>query len=440
MSKSKLTLPQNCEIEVLEHGRKTRDFRLVFESPDGNDYRSEVYHPRKGEQTKRAAYEVCKRYGWLDHPPATGVLTIEELHKLERLVDDAIDDMDRNTRRYVPDSEKAWREIFDFSDGEFWSSGDDLLACGDPPIPEQDCDFDDGWTAYNYTQDIGRVIPGGVKSVEVKQGPRGIELITFHSGDCDGNWDVEAEFVRFQPGAKITEEDKQLAAEAHKACDAAREAYNAASQKDANYGDLLKAWRKAGDLVRITNMLHHVDGEEEYWDPDDFAYHAVRMNCYWTLLRYQRYEIWCAIRGEDPLSNVSCEHEDVDAVYDVTACVRKGKTEISAEHVSGTLELEDEAMDYLGKNDSVEEIKKIVQEFPKGRPIKLDTDRWGMRKGWEPLKVAVASVTLRVTLRGSRDLPMTPLRVRQVSCKGLAEDVMRMMHQIDKHFPKEETP
>lgn len=126
-------LPSNCVIEPLDYDRKDRAFRMVFQSEEGEDYQSEVYYPGKGQRLKSAAYEICARYGWLEFPPATGVLTKEELMKLDDLVDNA---MDAHPERYVPDPEKAWRDMFDWDDdaGEFYMDGNDLLACGDPPI------------------------------------------------------------------------------------------------------------------------------------------------------------------------------------------------------------------------------------------------------------------------------------------------------------------
>ncbi len=64
----------------------------------------------------------------------------EELLKLEDLVDNAIDDMESNPERYVPDPEAFWRDLFDWAEDtqEFFMDGNDLMACGDPPIPEYD--------------------------------------------------------------------------------------------------------------------------------------------------------------------------------------------------------------------------------------------------------------------------------------------------------------
>jgi hypothetical protein len=435
-------------IEHLGHDRKDRAFVLVFQADEGDDYRSEVYYPDKGQKTKSAAIEICRRYGWLEFPPANGILTREELLELDSLVDDAIHDMDARPERYVPDPEKAWRDMFDWSDDaqEFYMDGNDLLACGDPPIPSQDCDLDSGWTHYNYAHDIYRVIPASVKDrgqkhykasmgMSPRKGPRGIEVISFSSGDMDGNWDTEAQFVRHQKGVKLTEEDRERCVATGKANEEARDAYNKASKEDSNYGDLWRAWCKAGDAHKLAKTLRFEDLEEEYWDPEEFRYYAVQMNCYWTLLRYKRYEIWCALHGEDPLGNVHHERAETSATFDVTASTNGGKTEITAVLVKGDAELEKEALDYMGKH-TVAEIKKILKENPKGRPIKEDKDRFGLRKGWVPGKVTASTITFRVSMAGSITLPLTPLRIRKVSCKGLAEDVKRMMHQIDKHYPQ----
>jgi len=64
---SKIQLPKNCEIELIEEG--SRDFRLRFTSDDHQDYVSEIYTPAKGQRTRRAAYEVCEKFGWLKEPP-----------------------------------------------------------------------------------------------------------------------------------------------------------------------------------------------------------------------------------------------------------------------------------------------------------------------------------------------------------------------------------
>jgi hypothetical protein len=434
-------LPTNCVIETLDYDRKDRAFRLVFQSEEGNDYCSEVYYPAKGQRLKTAAYEICARYGWLELPPAAGVLTRAELLKLETLVEDAIYDMDRRPERYVPDPDKFWREMLDWDDdrGEFYMDGSDLLACGDPPIPSQDCDRDDGWTAYNYSHDMYRVIPASVvkrRTAKTSKGPRGIEVISFSSGDMDGNWETEAQFVRHQKGVKITaDEDRQRATLTGKANEDARAAYNAASIEDSTYGDLYRAWVKASDAHKLAQTLRCENIDEECWDPEEFRYYAAQMNCYWTLLRYKRYEIWCALHGEDPLGNVNPESEDVDAVFEVTARQRgNGELKLTAIHVSGNLELEKEAIDYVAGH-TLEEIKEIIRENPNGRPI--GEDRWGsLRKGWTPGRVTVASATFIVTMKGRVTLPLTPLRIRQVSCKGLEEDVKRMMHQIEKHYPE----
>ena len=445
---SKNTLPENCEIEVLDYDRKDRPFVLVFRSDEGEDYRSEVYYPAKGQRLQAAAHEVCARYGWLDFPPSMGVLTREELLELDALVDAAIYDMDRRPERYVPDPEKAWRDMFDWADDaqEFYMDGNDLLACGDPPIPSPDCDLDSGWTHYNYTHDIYRVIPASVKDrgqkhykasmgMSPRKGPRGIEVISFSSGDMDGNWDTEAEFVRHQKGVKLTEADRERCVATGKANEEAREAYNKASKKDSNYGDLWRAWCKASDAHKLAKTLRFDDIEEECWDPEDFRYYAVQMNCYWTLLRYKRYEIWCALHGEDPLGNVHHEHTQTSATFDVTARIKGDKTEVTAKLIKGDADLEKEALDYMS-GYTVDEVKEVLKENPKGRPIKEDKDRWGLRKGWVPGKVTDDAVTFRVSMAGSITLPLTPLRIRKVSCKGLAEDVKRMLHQIDKHFPQ----
>lgn len=433
-------LPKNCVIEPLDHDRKRRGFRLVFQAEEGEDYRSGVYYLAKGQRLKSAALEICARYGWLEFPPATGVLTMEELLKLETLVDDAIDDMDRRPERYVPDPDKFWREMFDWSDdrGEFYMDGSDLLTCGDPPIPSPDDDREDGWTAYNYVHDVFRVIPLSVqkkRTAKVTKGPRGIESITFSYGDMDGNWETEAQFVRHQKGVKITEEDRQRAVATSKANEEARAAYEAASREDSNYGDLYRAWVRASDAHKLAQTLRCEPIDEEYWDPEDFRYYAVQLNCYWTLLRYKRYQIWCAIHGEDPLGNVNPESEDVEAVFEVTVRQRgNGETKITTVRVSGNSDLEKEAIDYVSGH-TLEECKEIMRENPNGRPI--GEDRWGsLRKGWTPGSVTVASATFVVTIKGSRTLPITPLRIRQVSCKGLEEDVKRMIHDIDKQYPE----
>lgn len=414
----------------------------MFQAEEGEDYRSEVYYPAKGKRLKSAALEICARYGWLEFPPATGVLTREELLKLETLVDDAIYDMDRRPERYVPDPDKFWREMFDWSDerGEFYMDGSDLLACGDPPIPSPDDDKEDGWTAYNYTHDMFRVIPLSVqkkRTAKVAKGPRGIESITFSSGDMDGNWETEAQFVRHQKGVKITEEDRQRAVATSRANEEARAAYEAASREDANYGDLYRAWVQAVNAHKLAETLRCEPIDEEYWDPEDFRYYAVQLNCYWTLLRYKRYQIWCAIHGEDPLGNVNPETEEVEAVFEVT--VRQhgsGETKITAVHVSGNSDLEKEAVDYVD-GYTLEECKEIIRKNPQGRPV--GEDRWGsIRKGWTTGPVTVASATFVVTMKGRRTIPITPLRIRQVSCRGLEEDVKRMLHDIDKQYPDEQ--
>lgn len=432
---SKNTLPENCEIELLDPPNKERAFRLRFVSERGEDYLSEVYYPAKRQRLQSAAMEVCRRYDWLDFPPATGILTIEELRKLEALVDDAIYDMEDNPDRYVPDPEKFWRDLFDWADAdqEFFADGNDLLACGDPPIPE----FDEGhWTHHNYTHDIGRFIPDAVRSMQVSSGPRGIEIVKFSSGDMDGDWDTEAEFIRRQPGAVVSKADRERAAEASRALDEAYNAYRAVDSKDATYGELYQAWRKAASAHEIyRNMLHYDDPEDEYWDPEEFQYYATQMNCYWTLLRYKRYEIWCAIHGEDPLGTVNAEYSDVAAVFEVTVRQRgDGHQKVTTKHVSGDADLEKEAIDYVAGH-TLEELKEIIRENPNGRPI--GEDRWGgLRKGWRPGKVTLAEVTFVVEMKGRVALPITPQRIRQVFRKGLQEDVMRMLHQIEKHYPK----
>lgn len=433
-------LPLNCEIETLDCNRKDRAFRLVFQAEDGgDDYHSEVYYPAKRQRLHTAAYEICARYGWLEFPPATGILTREELLKLEDLVDNAIDDMESNPARYVPDPEAFWRELFDWADDdqEFFMDGNDLLACGDPSIPELD---EDHWTHRNYTHDIGRIIPKAVRDMKVSAGPRGIEIVKFSSGDNDGNWDVEAEFIRRQPGARITEEDRARGRETKAALEAAYQAYQAVDSKDATYGELSKAWRLAANADEVNrNMLGYNREEEDYWEPEEFRDYAVQMNCYWTLLRYKRYEIWCAIHGEDPLGNVNAEYEQVRATFDVTARTKGGNTVLTASLVKGNADLEKEALAYMDRY-TVAELKKTLKENPKGRPLKEDKDRYGMRKGWVPREVTVASVTFRVSMAGRRMMPVTPLRIRQVSCRGLEEDVKRMMFQIEKNFPLDGGP
>lgn len=439
MSKSK-KLPPNCEIEILDRcfKRERPGFRLRFYNDDNahGDYVSEVYYPGKGQRLKSAAYEICQRYGWLEFPPATGVLTKEELEKLETMVEDAIYDMEENPARYVPDPEKFWRDLFDWSDDdqEFFADGNDLLACGDPPIPEYD---ETHWTHHNYTHDIGRIIPKVVRDMQVSSGPRGIEIVKFSSGDMDGDWDIEAEFVRRQPGAVLTAEDKARGKETREALDAAFAAYKAVDDKDPAYRELSNAWSAASRAHEINrNMLGYAD-DDDYWDPEEFQYYAAQMNCYWTLLRYKRYEIWCAIHGEDPLGNVNAEHEDVDAVFEVTVSQREdGHQKVTTKHVSGNADLEKEAIDYIAGH-TLEELKEIISENPTGRPV--GEDRWGsLRKGWAPGEVTDTAATFVVEMKGRRALPVTPHHIRQVSCRGLQEDVLRMLGQIEKHFP--ETP
>ncbi len=441
MSK-KYTLPPNCEIEVLDYDRKERPFRLHFYAEKGEDYLSEVYYPAKGQRLKAAAYEICARYGWLDFPPATGILTREQLLKLDAMVDDAIYDMDAHPERYVPDPEKAWREMFDWDDEdrEFYCDGNDLLACGDPPVPSPDCDLESGWTSYNYTQDVYRVIPESVrgggqvrrsKVAEPRKGPRGIEVVTFHSGDMDGNWEVEAHFVRHQPGVKITAADRERVKIAAKAHEEAREACNAASQKDSNYRDLYTAWVKTETAHKLAKAMVEEDIEEESWDPDDFRCYAVQLNAYWTLLRYKRYEIWCALHGEDPLGNVMAESETVSGTFSVVARQRRGKVEVQAELLKGDPRLKAKAIAYV-EGYSLEELKQFVREQPEGKQHQYG----GEEDGWKPGKVTVASVELIVTLTERFITAPSAQRIRQVSCKGLEEDVKRMMSEIEKRYPK----
>lgn len=409
---SKYTLPTNCRIELLRPESKTdRAFILVFEAENGDDYRSEVYYPAKGQRLKAAAWEVCQRYDWHEFPPATGVLTKEELEKLYDMVEDAIYDMDARPERYIPDPEKFWEDCFSWADREFYADGDDLLGCGDPPIPSYDDDLEDEWTAYYYIQDQGRGIAAKVRELEVTKGPRGVEMIRFHSGDLDGNWDVDAEFVRIQPGAKVTKADKKRLELARGNLDRTSDA---------------RTERQIAALI--------IDEQEECWDPEDFRYHAIRMNCYWALLRYKRYQIWCAIHGKDPLGNVFPEHESVDVTYDVTARVKQGKTVTEAVCVRGTDDetSRKEAIRYLGGH-TVEELKDILKEFPEGRPLGTEGER---SRGWIPGKATLASITFQVTIKERRPVPITPHHIRQVSCKGLAEDVKRLLHDLERHYPE----
>ena len=65
----KYTLPANCSIERVGVTKRDRAFRLIFQADEGEDYTSEVYVPLKGESIKRAAYEVCVKFDWIDEPP-----------------------------------------------------------------------------------------------------------------------------------------------------------------------------------------------------------------------------------------------------------------------------------------------------------------------------------------------------------------------------------
>jgi hypothetical protein len=67
--KTKLTLPDNCSIERLGTTKRDRAFRLHFLADEGQDYFSDEYVPGKGESLKRAAYNVCVKFDWLDEPP-----------------------------------------------------------------------------------------------------------------------------------------------------------------------------------------------------------------------------------------------------------------------------------------------------------------------------------------------------------------------------------
>jgi len=367
------------------------------------------------------------------------ILSEKTLRKLEALVDEAIYDMDRRPERYVPDVDKFWREMFDWSDdrGEFFMDGSDLLACGDPPIPSPDDDRDDGWTSYSYSHDMYRVIPVSVtnrRAAEIRKGPRGIEVISFSSGDSDGNWETEAQFVRHQKGVKITEEDRQRLLVTGEALESARVAYQAAAQGDSNYGDLYRAWRAAASAHDLAKTLRYEDIDEECWDPEEFRYYAVQLNCYWTLLRYKRYEIWCSLSGEDPLGNVRPESERVAGMFDVTITTRKGETSIASKRVRGDRFLEDEAIKFVA-GYTVAEIKKIVRKNPQGSPKKKERISFMLTHWWKPLDSAIGSVTLRIGIAGTRQVPITPERIRIVSCRGLEKDVRRILKEIEKRYP-----
>lgn len=431
-------LPKNCEIECLDHPRrKDRAFRLIFRNEDGEDYRSEIYYPAKRQRVKTAAYEICQRYGWLEFPPATGILTREELVKLDHMVEDAIQDMDANSARYVPDPEKFWNDMFNWAedDQEFYMDGNDLLACGDPPIPSPDCDRDDGWTQYNYTHSVYRVVPSSVskqKAAKLTRGPRGIEVIEFSSGDMSGDWNTDAVFVRHQKGVKITKEDRERCFATSKANEEAREAYNKASQEDSNYGDLYRAWVKAAEAHKIASTLRDESIEEEYWNPEEFRDYATQLNCYWTLLRYKRYQIWCALEGKDPLGNVSPITEQVTGTFSVVATQRQGKVDFEVELISGDIRLQEKAFRYV-EGHTFEELKTYVHAQPEGRKHKYG----GEEDGWKPGKITVASVEFIVTLTERFTAAPDAHRIRQVSCEGIQEKVKRMIAEIEKRYPKQ---
>lgn len=434
MSK-KNTLPENCEIETLDYDCKDRAFQLRFYAEDnGDDYLSEVYYPGKGQRLTTAAYEVCARYGWLDFPPATGILTKEELEKLDRLVADAIYDMDRNPKRYVPDTDKFWRDIFEWPEDEEFHS--EMTVDGDPPIPSPDCDRDDEWTAYNYGQEFTRVMPASAKALSAKKvkGPKGIEILEFHSVDMDGNWDHDATFCRWQKGVKVTKEDLKRHQDnlaAVKASWDAREGLQAGSPE---FDAANKVYWAAREACKVTGVFPRAEMYKDNWDSEDFRRYAVQLNCYWTLLRYKCYEIWCAIHGKDPLGNVHCEHKQTSATFDVTTTMVDGVPVTTAKRIKGDPELEGEAIRY-GGGYSVAEIKKIIRKNPQGIPLKPERWSYSINHGWKPRKSPRGSVTLRVFMKGTQTLPLTPQRIRQVSCKGLQEGVLRMLHEIDKHYP-----
>lgn len=368
------------------------------------------------------------------------ILSEKKLHELDALVDEATSDMDRHPERYVPDPDKFWREMFDWSDerGEFYMDGSDLLACGDPPIPSPDDDLDDGWTSYNYTHDMYRVIPASVvkrRTAELGKGPRGVEVISFSSGDMDGNWDTEAQFVRHQKGVKITEEDRQRLVATGEALEAARTVYNAASREDSVYGDLYRAWCAAADAHNLAKTLRYEDIEEECWDPEEFRYYAVQLNCYWTLLHYKRYEIWCALHGEDPLGNVRCESEEVAGTFDVTSTTKGGETLVTTKFVRGDRFLEDEAVKFV-TGYSVSEIKRIIRKNPRGIKEKKERRAFMTTHWWKPRGASRGSVTLRISIAGRREIPLTPERIREVSCRGLEKEVKDLLKGIEKHYPR----
>lgn len=67
--KQTLKLPDNCSLELVGTTKRDRAFQLRFLADEGEDYVSEVYVPGKGEALKRAAYNVCLKFDWLDEPP-----------------------------------------------------------------------------------------------------------------------------------------------------------------------------------------------------------------------------------------------------------------------------------------------------------------------------------------------------------------------------------
>ena len=420
---------------MLDYG-KDRAFRLRFQNETGgvDDYLSEVYHPQKGERTKRAAYEVCVRYGWDKFPPSTGMLTEERLHELKRMVQEAICEFDRHPERFVPDPEKFWDGIFgdNMDSGEFhW----EMCPTGDPPIPSEDCDYEGGWTAYNYDQEYTRVIPYGARSASITEGPRGLEIIEFHSGDRDGNWETDEIFARMPEGLELTPRDKRRIKASRKRVDAASTAFYRASRDDEGWESIKEEYWAAKKEWEIVGKLEELDFYKECWDPEMFAYAAAKMNCYWSCLRYSLYNIDCAIEGKDPLGNIHPQREDVSGTFDVTAKIRKGTTEYEAVLVRGDADLEEKAIGYMDGH-TVAEIKEILKEHPKGRPFRKERASYGLTMGWTPRGVTVSSVTFRVKVAGRRDVPLTEKRIRQVSCKGLEEDVLRMIHTMDKLYPK----
>lgn len=431
------TLPKNCRIERLEHSTKDRAFVLIFEAEEGDDYRSEVYYPAKGQRLEAAALDICRRYNWLDFPPASGILADTDLHKLRDLVDAAIEDMEGRPERYVPDAEEAWKAAFEWTEGEFYCDGDDILSCGDAPVAEPDGDRDAGWAFYSYATDIGRFIPRSVAgrkhaaAARKSGGPRGIEVMRFISVDCDGDREIEAEFVRIQPGAVVGPEDRERLKKAVELKDKACKRYHATPDGHPKKNERWKSWHRASSKADILKIPNRFEVDEECWDPQDFQYHYTTSNCYWTLLRYKRYAIDCALSGEDPGDTVYAEHEKVHGVFRVKF---RSPEKVEVTLVEGRADLEPEARDYV-KNHTLAELKEIYHENPEGRPI--SEDRFGsLRKGWTPVKITVGSVEIEVTISGSRTLPVTPERIRKVMCRRLDEEVRRLLDQIEKHFPE----